>query len=240
MTDLFNQWGNFLFQTRNVLFPVFIAIVLFLWPPVAIDNVPGVYLMTLGLAMIILGQGLRILTIGLSYIVRGGRMRQIYAENLVTDGLFSHCRNPLYDGNILIVIGFIFVSSNLTGIFVGSLAFMVIYRLIVHSEERFLSAKFGEPYTAFCANVPRWIPRLYGLQETIKNYQFDWPKVAVKEYGTIMTSLMAPLGLIAYKLDLINKLDEYQLILTGKAVIILAAYGFIRFLKKSGHLKPIR
>ena len=240
MTELFNQWGNFLFHNRNVLFPVLIAIVLYLWPPVAIDNVPGVYLMALGLIMIILGQGLRILAIGLSYIVRGGRMRRIYAENLVTDGLFSHSRNPLYVGNILIVIGFVFVSGNLTGLIVGSLAFLIIYRLIVHSEESFLSAKFGEPYAAFCADVPRWIPRFKGLMETIHNYQFDWPKVAVKEYGTIMTSLMVPLGLIAYKLNLANKLDEYQSLLIGLAVLILAAYGLVRFLKKTGRLKPMR
>jgi protein-S-isoprenylcysteine O-methyltransferase Ste14 len=240
MTDLFNQWGNFLFHTRNVLFPALVAIALFLWPPVAIDNVPGVYFMAMGLSMIIIGQGLRILTIGLSYIVRGGRMRRIYAENLVTDGLFSHCRNPLYVGNMLIVTGFVFVSGNLTGIIVGSLAFMAIYRLIVYSEESFLSAKFGEAYAAFCADVPRWIPRLNGLQETIKNYQFDWPKVAVKEYGTIMTSLMVPLGLIAYKLNLANNLGEYQSILISLAVVILAAYGFVRFLKKTERLKPMR
>ena len=240
MTELFNQWGNFLFHTRNVLFPVLIAMVLYLWPPVAIDNVPGVYFMAAGLIMIILGQGLRILAIGLSYIVRGGRMRRIYAENLVTDGLFSHSRNPLYVGNILIVIGFVFVSGNLTGLIVGSLAFLIIYRLIVHSEESFLSAKFGEPYAAFCADVPRWIPRFQGLQETIHNYQFDWPKVAVKEYGTIMTSLMVPLGLIAYKLNLANQLDEYQSLLIGLAVLVLAAYGLVRFLKKTGRLKPMR
>jgi hypothetical protein len=196
--------------------------------------------MVIGLAMIILGQGLRILAIGLSYIVRGGRMRRIYAENLVTDGLFSHSRNPLYVGNILIVIGFVFVSGNLTGLIVGSLAFLIIYRLIVHSEESFLSSKFGEPYAAFCADVPRWIPRFKGLQETIQNYQFDWPKVAVKEYGTIMTSLMVPLGLIAYKLNLANKLGEYQSLLIGLAVLVLAAYGFVRFLKKTGRLKPMR
>ena len=231
MTDLFNQWGNFLFHTRNVLFPVLIAIVLFLWPPVAIDNVPGVYFMAMGLAMIIVGQGLRILAIGLSYIVRGGRMRRIYAENLVTDGLFSHCRNPLYVGNILIVMGFVFVSGNLTGLIVGSLAFIAIYRLIVHSEESFLSEKFGEPYTAFCNDVPRWIPRFKGLSDTINNYQFDWPKVSVKEYGTIMTSLMVPLGLMAYKLNLANKLGEYQSLLIALAVLVLGAYGFVRFLK---------
>ncbi len=240
MTDLFNQWGNFLFHTRNVLFPILIATVLFLWPPVAINNVPGIYLMVIGLTMLMIGQGLRILAIGLSYIVRGGRMRRIYAENLVTDGLFSHCRNPLYVGNILIVMGFVFVSGNLTGLIVGSLVFITIYRLIVHSEESFLSAKFGEAYTAFCTDVPRWIPRFKGLRETIKNYEFDWPKVAVKEYGTIMTSLMVPLGLIAYKLHLANRLGEYQSILIGLAILILSAYGLVRFLKKTERLKPMR
>ena len=117
---------------------------------------------------------------------------------------------------------------------------MIIYRLIVHSEENFLSAKFGKPYADFCADVPRWIPRINGLAETIKNYQFDWPKVAVKEYGTIMTSIMVPLGLIAYKLQLADKLDAYQPMLIGLSVLTLAAYGFVRFLKKTERLKPMR
>ncbi|MCX7098155.1 MAG: isoprenylcysteine carboxylmethyltransferase family protein [Methylococcales bacterium] len=240
MTDLFTQWGNFLFHTRNVLFPVLVATMLYLWPPVAIDNVPGIYLMSIGLLMIAVGQGLRILAIGLSYIVRGGRMRRIYAENLVTDGLFSHSRNPLYVGNILIVMGFMFIAGNTVGLIVGSLVFMAIYRLIVHSEEQFLSGKFGDAYTAFCADVPRWLPRIEGLRDTIKNYEFDWPKVAVKEYGTIMTSLMVPLGIIAYKLNVDNKLGDYQALLIGLAVVVMATYGYVRYLKKSGRLKPMR
>ena len=240
MSNLFNQWGNFLFHTRNVLFPVLIAIVLFLWPPVTIDNVPGVYLMIVGLLMVTIGQALRILTIGLVYIVRGGRKRRIYAKNLVTDGLFSHSRNPLYVGNILIVIGFLFISGNVTGMIVGSTVFLVIYRLIVYSEESFLSATFAEAYTTYCANAPRWIPRFKGLQETISNYQFDWPAVAVKEYGTIFTSLMISLGLIAWKLYLVNKLVEYQFLLTSFAILIVAAYGIVRYLKKTERLRSMR
>ncbi|MDD5321664.1 MAG: isoprenylcysteine carboxylmethyltransferase family protein [Methylococcales bacterium] len=240
MANLFNRWGNFFFQTRNVLFPVLIALVLFLWPPVAIDNVPGVYLMIAGLLMVVIGQGLRILTIGLVYIVRGGRKRRIYAKKLVTDGLFSHCRNPLYVGNILIVIGFLFISGNVTGMIAGSLVFLAIYRLIVYSEESFLSTTFAEAYTAYCADVPRWIPRFKGLRETISHYQFDWPAVAVKEYGTIFTSLMISLGLVAWKLHLANRLVEYQLLLTGFAILIVAAYGIVRYLKKTERLKSMR
>ncbi|WAK02433.1 hypothetical protein [Methylobacter sp. YRD-M1] len=106
MNDLLNQWGNVLFHTRNVLFPVLIAALLFCFPPDAIGTVPGDYFLAFGLLLVTAGQALRILTIGLAYIVRGGRNRRIYAENLVTDGVFAHCINPLYVGNILIVIGF--------------------------------------------------------------------------------------------------------------------------------------
>jgi protein-S-isoprenylcysteine O-methyltransferase Ste14 len=240
MAELFNHWGNFLFHTRNILFPVLIVLLLLLWPPVAIDHVPGIYFMIIGLIMILLGQGLRILTIGLSYIIRGGQKRRIYAEKLVTDGIFSHCRNPLYAGNLLIVAGFIFIAGNFTGILAGSLIFMSIYRLIVHSEETFLQSKFADAYKDYCTDVPRWIPRLAGLQQNIRHYQFDWPAVAVKEYGTIMTSLMIPLGLFAWKLNLSGKLDDYQFLLIGIAFIIMAAYATVRFLKKTGRLKAMR
>lgn len=240
MAELFNHWGNFLFHTRNILFPVLIVLLLLLWPPVAIDHVPGIYFMIIGLIMILLGQGLRILTIGLSYIIRGGQKRRIYAEKLVTDGIFSHCRNPLYAGNLLIVVGFIFIAGNFTGILAGSLIFMSIYRLIVHSEETFLQSKFADAYKDYCTDVPRWIPRLAGLQQNIRHYQFDWPAVAVKEYGTIMTSLMIPLGLFAWKLNLSGKLDDYQFLLIGIAFIIMAAYATVRFLKKTGRLKAMR
>jgi protein-S-isoprenylcysteine O-methyltransferase Ste14 len=240
MDKLFNQWGNFLFHTRNVLFPLLIVTVLFLYTPTAIDNVPGVYLMIIGLLMVSIGQGLRILTIGLVYIVRGGRNRRIYAKKLVTDGMFSHCRNPLYVGNILIVIGFLFIAGNLTGIIVGSLLFLAIYRLIVYSEESFLSTTFTDAYAAYCADVPRWIPRLTGMKETISSYRFDWPAVAVKEYGTIFTSVMISLGLITWKLAIANRLAEYEVLLTGCAVTVIAAYIIVRHLKKTERLKSMR
>lgn len=240
MKNILIAWGNFFFHTRNVLFPVIIVGLLLLWPPVAMDNTAGIYLLFTGLAMIIIGQGIRVLTIGLSYIVRGGRNRRAYADKLVTDGFFTHCRNPLYVGNILIVSGFLFVSGNIPAIIVGSLLFFAIYRLIVHSEEAFLEHKFGQDYRDFCASVPRWIPRLAGLGKTIADYEFDWPAVAVKEYGTLFTSLIIPLGLISWKLHLVNKADDYQCLLIAAALLILIAYGIVRFLKKTERLKSMR
>jgi protein-S-isoprenylcysteine O-methyltransferase Ste14 len=240
MKNLFITWGSFLFHTRNVLFPVIMAGLLLLWPPVAINNPYSPCLLVIGLAMIGLGQSIRILTIGLTYIIRGGRNRRAYAEKLVTTGIFAHCRNPLYVGNILITSGFLFISGNLFGIVLGMLIFTAIYRLIVCSEEAFLETKFGKAYQNYCADVPRWIPNFNGLGQTIGSYEFDWPAVVVKEYGTLMTSLIIPLGVITWKLYLIDKASDYQFVLGGCTVFILSAYGYARFLKKTGRLKTMR
>jgi hypothetical protein len=74
MFNLFSQWGNFLFYTRNVLFPVLVAVLLLFYPPVPIGQMPGDYFLMLGLLMVLIGQALRVLTIGLAYIVRGGKI----------------------------------------------------------------------------------------------------------------------------------------------------------------------
>ena len=240
MTDLFNQWGNFLFHTRNVLFPVIIAAILFFYQPVPMGSVPGDYYLAMGLLIITAGQAIRILTIGLSYIKRGGKNRKIYAKNLVTDGVFAHCRNPLYVGNILVVIGFMFISGNTAGIIIGSAVFMAIYRLIVFSEERFLAEKFGQAYNDYCADVPRWLPRFHGLGETIIQFEFDWPGVAVKEFGTLFTSLMISLGLISWKLHLAGSLVQNEIPVISAAVLITTAYLIVRFLKKTRRLKSMR
>ncbi|NNE77219.1 MAG: isoprenylcysteine carboxylmethyltransferase family protein, partial [Pricia sp.] len=87
--------GNFFFRTRNYLFPVFYVFLFLPFPRISEKYLPVFFI---GLSIAVLGQLARMLTIGLVYIVRGGRNKRIYAEGLVTDGLFSHCRNPMYVG----------------------------------------------------------------------------------------------------------------------------------------------
>ena len=94
--------GNLLFHNRNWLFPLFYVILFIPSPEVFSDPVTA---MLIGFGIAIIGQIIRIITIGLVYIVRGGRNRRVYADDLVTTGIFSHCRNPLYVGNILILAG---------------------------------------------------------------------------------------------------------------------------------------
>jgi len=242
MSDKFCRAGNFLFHTRNALFPIIIIALLFLWPPVAVGQYSSDFLLYFGLLLIFIGQAIRILTIGLAYVIRGGRNRRIYAENLVTGGVFAHSRNPMYVGNILLGIGFLSVSGNITGLIVGSFLILVTYRLIVHSEECFLREQFKEDYEAYCASVPRWLPRIHGLQEMIKDYEykFDWPGVVVKEYSTVFMYLFIPMIVIAWKLHLANLFNEYKFIILSLTVILICVYAGFRFIKKAERLISLR
>jgi protein-S-isoprenylcysteine O-methyltransferase Ste14 len=240
MADQLSRLGQFLFNIRNGLFPVVIIALIVLWPPVAIGDSLGDFLYPLGFLCIITGQLIRILTIGLDYIVRGGRNRKIYAENLVTGGVFGHSRNPMYVGNILLAIGCLFVSGNLTAILVGSTFFLIFYWLIVHSEETFLRSKFGTAYQEYCADVPRWIPHIKDLGSTIREFEFDWPGVVVKEYGTIFVAMMIPLTLFTWKLYLANQLNDNWPILLSLALLFFAAFATARILKKKFNLTSLR
>lgn len=107
--------GNFLFHCRNFLFPIFYAALFIPSEQILPQNAAILY----GLLFIFLGIVIRCITIGLVYIVRGGRNRSIYANELVVDGIYEVCRNPMYLGNLLLLLGF--------GILSNSFLFMVLF-----------------------------------------------------------------------------------------------------------------
>src|SRR5689334_20481890 len=107
--------GNFFFHYRNGLFPLLYALLFVGSTPVFADLRVAALL---GFLVAFAGQALRGITVGLEYIIRGGRDRRVYAENLVTGGVFAHCRNPLYVGNFLIIIGLAVASNSVFSILV--------------------------------------------------------------------------------------------------------------------------
>ena len=78
-------------------------------------------------------------TIGLAYIIRGGKNKKVYAEDLVTTGIFAHCRNPLYVGNILMLAGVGILSNSLLYVVIMIPFFLFVYQAIVLAEENFLT-----------------------------------------------------------------------------------------------------
>lgn len=75
---------------------------------------------------------------------------------LVTDGVFRRLRNPMYVGAMLLLAGFaILFASDWTLVMTVGFAAIVHFG-VVKREERYLEAKFGEPYRSYSAKVPRY------------------------------------------------------------------------------------
>jgi protein-S-isoprenylcysteine O-methyltransferase Ste14 len=79
------------------------------------------------------------------------------ALTIVRKGPYRLTRNPMYLGLCLLqaALGFI-LDDWLTLLFVVPLALLLHYGVILR-EERYLEAKFGEPYLALKREVRRWI-----------------------------------------------------------------------------------
>jgi protein-S-isoprenylcysteine O-methyltransferase Ste14 len=91
-----------------------------------------------------------------SATVQGGSMK---AEVVMANGPYRYVRNPLYLGLWFMMAGLAFLMPPTGALFVLVLISTFLVRLIL-GEEAFLSAQLGEAYRAYCARVPRLIPRL--------------------------------------------------------------------------------
>jgi len=187
--------GNIFFKTRNFLFPVFYVILFLPFPRIS-ENYLTVFI--IGLVVTTLGQFVRMATIGLVYIVRGGKNRRIYADGLVTDGLFSHSRNPMYIGNVLMIAGMSILSNSIFAIVIMVPLFVFIYQAIIIAEEDYLRDKFGIGYDEYCKKVNRWLPNLQGIAKTFSDNGFDVQKVFLKEYNTTFLWMFGGIMLFAY------------------------------------------
>lgn len=237
------QIGNFFFKYRNWLFIIFYALLF----------VPGVpqlftakhfgenyywYPIIIGLIITVLGQVTRGATIGLAYIIRGGKNKKVYAEDLVTTGIFNHCRNPLYVGNILMIAGVGVLSNSLLYVVVMIPFFLFIWQAIVLAEENFLRGKFGEQFNAYCVRVNRWLPSLKGIGTTFSGMKFNWKRYIAKEHTTTFIWLVGIVLLLLFYYPQLTNNDDH---LRNKLLIIILAvlviiYAFIRVIKKQGKL----
>jgi protein-S-isoprenylcysteine O-methyltransferase Ste14 len=144
--------GNFFFPYRTTLSPLLLVFLFLPGPAVLAD--PFVAAVA-GLIVAGVGQLVRGTTIGLEYIVRGGRNHRVYADDLVTEGLFRHTRNPLYVVKFLMVLGAGIAANRWPPLLGITLAYTFMYHTVVLAEE-YLRQKFT-PRSTSTARVPRWL-----------------------------------------------------------------------------------
>lgn len=84
----------------------------------------------------------------------GGRKK----ASVVDLGPYSISRNPLYVFSFIGAAGAGAQFGSVTAAFAAALITWIVFSLVVRKEEQFLSEKFGGPYLAYKALVPRFIP----------------------------------------------------------------------------------
>ncbi|MEL4068896.1 isoprenylcysteine carboxylmethyltransferase family protein [Ochrobactrum sp. GPK 3] len=106
-------------------------------------------------------------SIGLSFIVAAilGRMWcTLYiggrkSAEIVRSGPYSMTRNPLYVFSTLGAMGI----GGQTGSIIVAVGFGILcyvaFSIVIRTEEKFLEQNFGEPYRAYCRDVPRFFPK---------------------------------------------------------------------------------
>jgi len=238
--NLVYLWGSFLFKYRNTVFPVFLAILFVVFPPVLFGGTleSDLRLDLVGVGLCLLGQIVRGAVIGFAYIKRGGLNKKVYASDLVTTGIFASCRNPLYVGNAMILAGLLLICNTPWAYLIAGGFFVFAYWCIVRTEETFLLNKFGDEYAEYCRNVNRWVPDLGRVFEAMRTMSFNWRRVVMKDYSTIVTWVLGAMALEAYEEALRGPGLTQGLVIRFAVQVgfVLCCSATIRWLKKSGRL----
>ena len=120
------------------------------------------------LTLVIIPAGAILIVVSVSLVVLARRELARYGQptdpglptsQIITTGVFSVSRNPLYLGGIFILAG-ISLALNLPWVLILlTPSTIVCHYILIVPEENYLAAKFGEQYRVYAAKVRRWIGR---------------------------------------------------------------------------------
>jgi len=77
---------------------------------------------------------------------------------LTIRGPYQLCRNPMYLGRYLLILGFIAVTGSVVAMGIYTLVYYYYMVNRVKREEPVLEGIFGEPYRDYCRDVHRFMP----------------------------------------------------------------------------------
>lgn len=81
-------------------------------------------------------------------------------ERLVTTGPYAWCRNPMYLGHMIFLVGLTLTFESLFAALL-TVATIVWFHFRVRRDEARLRVRFGELYEGYCLRVRRWVPGLF-------------------------------------------------------------------------------
>jgi len=76
---------------------------------------------------------------------------------LAVSGPYRFTRNPMYLSFVFMNLGLGFVMNAFWAVVLVPVVMIVVQRMVIEREERYLARKFGAEYLAFKARVRRWL-----------------------------------------------------------------------------------
>jgi len=227
MKNLTVTIGNWLFKYRSYFFvPIILALIIFTRPIMpfnskAIDTITDF----LGFFVALLGFFLRVLVIGYKKPMTSGRGTNIDVSEVVTDGAYQMCRNPLYFANFLIWLGFTIIWWNLVFFLSIVIFFWIEYYFIIKAEEFYLLSKFGYVYDNFRKSTPVFFPKLNNFNKPER--PFNWNKVFKAESKLLLLILTFPLLFEIYEDKLWYTVNFNKNIILIFIVLVFLILGII-------------
>jgi protein-S-isoprenylcysteine O-methyltransferase Ste14 len=78
------------------------------------------------------------------------------AARLVTEGAFAFRRNPIYMGEVLMLLGLAELTHNVWFVVLAPLFALALYKLAIVPEERHLHSRFGQAYADYKTHTRCW------------------------------------------------------------------------------------
>lgn len=177
--------GGWLFRNRGWLPLVFLGI------PLLAPGTPSPNRWIIGGILIVAGEAFRLAGVAAAGTTTRRRSRNV--QRLVTHGPFAWSRNPLYNGNFLVWVGFVVLSGVLWFLPLAMLLFAAEYSLIVRYEEGVLETTFGRAYLEYRLKTPRWVPSR--PEEPVPG-ELNWREAFRSEISTFLVYLVLVLAFV--------------------------------------------
>jgi protein-S-isoprenylcysteine O-methyltransferase Ste14 len=153
-----NRWWQIFEMVFGIPFLVAIALQLVVPIPLPRGFLTPVFI-SVGVILIIMGVSLVVLA--RREFARHGQPTDpgLPTSRIISTGVFSISRNPLYLGGVFILAG-ISLALNLSWVLILLLPSLVAcHYILIAPEESYLAARFGEQYRVYATTVHRWIGR---------------------------------------------------------------------------------
>lgn len=143
----------------KIMAPGYFILFILSWMPVKISiqgilNIPGLYLIVLSLILICMG----IIMLAMANMEIKKAME---TNQLVTTGLFSRIRNPMYAAHIFFIMPGVCLLTNNVITLLTILCTVIIFYVFISKEEKDLEENFGFEYINYKNSAGRLLPKVF-------------------------------------------------------------------------------